>query len=85
MVEPNQSNFQSPLGHTGPDNVISEEDYTDVIKVSKAPDEAYIQLLEQQHLAICDMTEGFKLDTSWSYEDIEFYLRNLFPFLFHYF
>jgi hypothetical protein len=43
--------------HAGPDDIVQEEDYVDVIRVSKAPDEAYIQTLEQQHLAVCHFLE----------------------------
>lgn len=79
------SNFQGPPAHAGPDDIIGEDNYTDIIKVSKAPDEAYIQLLEQQCLAVHNVKDGFQLDTSWSYEDISFFLRLHFPFLFRYF
>ena len=52
---------------------------------TKAPDEGYIQLLEQQRLAIRNTTEGFELDTSWTYDEVYTFLRHHFSFLFQYF
>ena len=64
---------------------VQEDDYIDVIGVTKAPDEANIQILEQQCLAIRNVTDGFELNTSWLYEDICYFLETHFKFLFRYF
>ena len=64
---------------------ITEEDYIDTIAITKAPDEAYVQLLEQQQLAIRNMKEGYEFDTTWDYDDIYMFLRGHFTFLFRYF
>jgi hypothetical protein len=55
------------------------------IKLPKAPNEAYIQSLERQCLAVRNVIYGYQFDTSWSFEDICFFLRLHFPFLFRYF
>jgi len=65
---------------------ISEADYIDVLPQAsnRSPNEAYIQLLETQHLAIRD-TSGFLLDSEWTYSRIYAFLESHFKFLFHYF
>ena len=45
----------------------------------------YVQLLEHQLLAIRDISDGYELDKNWSYEEISYYLKCHFPFLFRYF
>jgi hypothetical protein len=81
----NHLTIQGPPTHAGPDDIIGEEDFIDVIKTSKAPDEAYIQVLERQCLAVRDIVYGFTLETGWAYEDICYFLQCQFPFLFRYF
>jgi len=45
-------------------DTIDAKDYIDIIAVTKAPDKAYIQLLEQQKLAVHNTTEGFEIDNT---------------------
>ena len=78
-------NLQGRPTNAGPNDIVHEEDYVDLIRVSKAPDEAYIQTLEQQQLAVRNLTHGFQFDTSWTYEDICFFLELHFEYLFRYF
>jgi hypothetical protein len=51
----------------------------------RAPNEAYVQLLEKQCLAIRDTKNGFLVDMNWSYSKIYEFLETHFKFLFHYF
>jgi hypothetical protein len=77
---------QGPPPHAAHvDDEVDVNDYINTIAVTRAPDEAYIQLLEQQQLAIRNVSEGYELDSTWDSEDIYAFLRPRFPFLFRYF
>jgi len=66
---------------------VTEDDYIDVLPDghNRIPNEAYVQLLEKQCLAIRDTTNGFLLDMNWSYNKVYEFLESHFKFLFHYF